>query len=429
MADPDPVADPVADDPTERARAAAMDRADPLRGFRDQVLRTDPDLVYLDGNSLGMLPLATGDRLRRAVYDEWGAQLVRGWQHWDSLPTDVGDRLGDLVGAAPGQVVLADNISVNLFKLAWAAFDAQPGRKVLITDARNFPSDRYVLDGAARLRKGQLRLVPSDPVHGLKPEHLAPFLADDVALVALSHVDYRSGAVNDVAGLTEYVHRSGAFMLWDLAHSAGSVPVGLDAAGAEFAVGCTYKYLNAGPGSPGFLYVRQDLQQQLSNPVQGWWGHEDFFDMDSPFRPSPGIGRFQTGSPNILGITAVDEAVKQLAAAGIDRLRAKSMALTSYLVELADVWLTPLGFSLASPREPAARGGHVVLAHVDAYRICQAAIEAGVVGDVRQPNLLRLAPAPLTTSFLDVWEGMRRIRDVVAAGRHLELPAERGRVT
>lgn len=414
---------------TDRSRAVALDAADPLRGFRDQVLRADPELVYLDGNSLGMLPLASVDRLRRAIGDEWGQELVRGWQHWEQLPTQVGDRLGGLVGAAPGQVVVADNISVNLFKLAWAAFDALPGRKVLVTDARNFPSDRYVLDGAARLRKGQLRLVPTDPVDGVTAAALAPYLADDVALVALSHVDYRSGALADMAGITEHVHRSGAHMLWDLAHSAGSVPVDLDGSGADYAVGCTYKYLNSGPGSPAFLYVRRDLQPTLQNPVQGWWSAESSFDMDAPYLPSSGIERFQTGSPNILGLNAVDAAVEQLTEAGIDRLRAKSVALTSYLVELADAWLAPLGFSLASPRDAAARGGHVVLAHADAYRIGEAVVAAKVVGDVRPPNLLRLAPAPLTTSFLDVWEGMRRIRDVVASGRHLELPTERARVT
>lgn len=416
-------------DATARSRALALDAEDPLRSFRDQVLRADPDLVYLDGNSLGMLPLASVDRIRRVVNDEWGRELVRGWQRWDQWPVEVGDRLGGLVGAGPGQVVLTDTISVNLFKLAWAAFDALPGRKVLVTDAANFPSDRYVLEGAARMRKGQLRLVPSDPVHGVTVDHLAPYLADDVALVALSHVDYRSGAVADLSAITQQVQATGGFMLWDLAHSAGSVPVNLDAIGADLAVGCTYKYLNAGPGAPGYLYVRRGLQDRLANPIQGWWGHADPFDMDAPYRPAPGVARFQTGTPSVPGVAAVDEGVRLLVEAGIQRLRSKSKALTAYLVELADVWLAPLGLTLASPRDPEARGGHVVLAHDDAYRIGRAALEAGVVGDVRPPNLLRLCPAPLTTSYLDVWEGLGRIRDVVGSGRHLALPPDRGRVT
>jgi kynureninase len=414
---------------TDRSRARRLDADDPLRGFRDQVLRADPELVYLDGNSLGMLPLAAADRVRRLVNEQWGAELVRGWQHWDSLPVEVGDRIGGLIGAAPGQVVATDTISVNLFKLAWAAFDALPARTTLVTEAGNFPSDRYVLEGAARTRGGELRLVAADPVHGLTADDLAPHLDDDVALVSLSHVDYRSGALADVIAITDLVHRAGAFVLWDLAHSAGSVPVRLDDSGAEFAVGCTYKYLNAGPGSPAYLYVRRDLQEQLRNPIQGWWGHEDMFDMDAPYRPAPGVARFQTGTPSIPGLAAADEGVRQLADAGIDRLRGKSMALTSYLVELADAWLAPLGFALASPRDPSARGGHVVLAHEDAYRIGEAIVGAKVIGDVRPPNLLRLAPAPLTTSFEDVWEGMRRIREVVAAGRHLDLPRQRSRVT
>ncbi|MDH5279412.1 MAG: kynureninase [Actinomycetota bacterium] len=410
-------------------RPAALDADDPLRRFRDQVLRADPELVYLDGNSLGMLPLAAADRLRRVVNEQWGGELVRGWQHWDRLPVEVGDRIGGLVGAAPGQVVATDTISVNVFKLACAALDARPGRTVLVTDAGNFPSDRYVLDGVARLLGGELRLVSGDPMSGLTVDDLAPHLTDDVALVALSHVDYRGGAVADLAGITDAVHRAGALVLWDLAHSAGSVPVGLDDVGADFAVGCTYKYLNAGPGSPAYLYVRRDLQEHLRNPIQGWWGHEDMFDMDAPYRPAAGVARFQTGTPAIPGLVAADEGVRMLAEAGVDRLRAKSMALTSYLVELADAWLAPLGFSLASPRDAAARGGHVVLAHDDAYRIGEAMVRAKVIGDVRPPNLLRLAPAPLTTSFGEVWEGMRRIRDLVADGRHLELPRERSRVT
>lgn len=412
-----------------RAWAEQQDAADELADFRDQFYRPDPDLLYLDGNSLGMLPTSTQQRLHSFVDDEWGGDLVRGWQRWDELPLAAGDRVGELIGAASGQVVVTDSISVNLYKLAVAALEAQPGRKVLVTDASNFPSDRYVLQGAAERRKGQLRQVPIDSVEGVTVDGLHTYLADDVAMVALSHVDYRSSTIARIAEITEQAHRAGALVLWDLAHSAGAVPVDLDALGVDLAVGCTYKYLNAGPGAPAFLYVRKDLQERLRNPIQGWWGVADPFDMDAPFAPADGIARWQTGTPPIAGVVAVHESASMLADAGISRLRAKSVALTEYLIALSDVWLAPLGFTVASTRESARRGGHVVLAHDEAYRIGQAAVGAGVIGDVRPPNLLRLAPVPLSTSFADVWEAMARLRDLVASGAHLALPAERRRVT
>ena len=409
--------------------AQRQDAADVLAPFRDRVYRPDDDLIYLDGNSLGMLPVSTRERLHRLIDDEWGRELVRGWQHWEALPLTVGDRIGALIGAAPGQVVVCDSISVNLYKLAVAALEAQPGRKVLVTDSGNFPSDRYVLQGAAERRKGQLRLVPTDPQRGVNPDNVHTYLADDVAMVTFSHVDYRSAAINDVVALTEQAHRAGALVLWQLAHSVGSVPIDLDALGADFAVGCTYKYLNAGPGSPGFLYVRRDLQERLTNPIQGWWSAADPFDMDAPYSPASGIGRWQTGTPPVPGLVAADEGAALMAEAGMDRLRAKSMRLTEYLVTLTDSWLAPLGFTVASTRDQNLRGGHVVLAHDEAYRISLAAAAAGVVGDARPPNLLRLSPAPLTTSFTDVWEAMARLRDLVASQAHLALPAERARVT
>lgn len=412
-----------------QSSAQQQDAADELAAFRDRVYRPDPELLYLDGNSLGMLPMATRDRMHRLIDEEWGRDLVRGWQQWATLPLDVGDRIGTLIGAAPGQVVVCDSISVNLYKLAVASLEAQPGRKVLVTDTGNFPSDRYVLQGAAERRKGQLRLVPTDPVLGVRPDNVHTYLADDVALVAFSHVDYRSAAINDVVALTEQAHRAGALVLWDLAHSLGSVPIDLDAVGVDLAVGCTYKYLNAGPGAPAFLYVRRDLQERLTNPIQGWWSAADPFDMEASYTPATGIGRWQTGTAPIPGLVGVDEGARLLAEAGVDRLRQKSIRLTDYLIALADAWLTPLGFAVASTRDPQRRGGHVVLANDEAYRISLAAAAAGVVGDARPPNLLRLTPAPLTTSFVDVWEAMSRLRDLVASSAHLALPAQRARVT
>jgi kynureninase len=254
-------------------------------------------------------------------------------------------------------------------------------------------------------------------------------LADDVALVSFSHVDYRSGAIADAQEITEKAHAAGALVLWDLSHSTGAVPIDLDAIGADLAVGCTYKYLNAGPGAPGFMYVRRELQERLSNPIQGWWSARDMFDMDAAYEPASGIGRFLTGTPGVLGLVAVDEGAAMIAEAGVAKLRAKSVQLTEYLIELSDAWLSPLGFSVMSPRDPTNRGGHVVLAHEDAYRLSTACAQAGVIGDARPPNLLRLAPAPITTSFVDVWQAMSRIRDVVASDAHRALSEQRPRVT
>ena len=410
---------------------------DELAALREQVVRHDPALIYLDGNSLGMLPAASRQRLARVVDDEWGGELVRGWSHWSELSADVGDRLGrELLGSAAGQVVVCDSISVNLYKLATAALHHarrhDPGRRVLVTDASTFPTDRYVLGAVAEQTGATVREVVPHPVDGVTPDRLAEALAPgDVALVVLQLVDYRSAALLDLDATTAQVHEAGALVLWQLAHAAGAVPVDLDAAGADLAVGCTYKYLDAGPGAPGFLHVAAALtvDDAFVSPIPGWWGAHDPFDMDAPYRPAAEASRFLAGSPPVLGLVAVDEGVRLLAEAGIDRLRAASVHLTERLVALADEQLAPLGFALASPREPSRRGGHVVLSHPEAYRIGAAAVARGVVGDVRPPDLLRLAPVPLAVDEAGLVEGIARLRDLVAAGEHLDLPARRARVT
>ncbi len=403
---------------TDEEYAAALDATYPLADARARLVRADPDLVYLDGNSLGPLPARTRDRLATFVDDEWGRDLVRGWQRWIDLPGQVGDRLGAaLLGAAPGQVLVADSVTVNLYKLAWAALDASPPeRRVIVTTDREFPTDAYVLTAVAEQLGGSIR------------SHDGP-LDDDVALVVRSHVDYRSGEIADVAAITAEAHAAGARMLWDVSHSVGSVPIDLDGAEVDFAVGCTYKYLCAGPGAPAFLYVRQGLADELRTPIPGWFGHRDQFAMTSDYVPAAGVTRFLAGTPPVAGLVAVDAGVELIAGVGIDVLRAASMALTTYLVGLAEEWLAPLGFRLASPRDATDRGGHIVLAHPDAYAISAALIaEGGVVADVRPPDLLRLAPVPLVTSFADVREGVRRIRDLVASRAYRDA-RPRGRVT
>jgi kynureninase len=412
----------VANSPVDRSFAEERDAADPLAGFRDRFARDDPSLIYLDGNSLGMLPLATAERISKVVRGGWGRGLIRSWGHWADLPRRAGDLLGHhLLGAAPGQIVVCDNTTVNLYKLARAAVGARPGRGAIVTDDDNFPTDRYVLAGVAAERGGDLRMIHTDIDHGVSAEAVGAAVDAGTALVCLSHVAYRSGALADMAQITRTVHDRGALMLWDLCHSAGAVPVELDGCGADLAVGCTYKYLNAGPGAPAFLYVRNDLQEQLRQPVQGWFGQRDQFAMGPAYDPVPGIGQFMTGTPDIIGTAAVQEGVSLLAEAGIEALRDKGMRLTDYLIDLADAWLASLGFSLASPRDATRRGSHVCLHHPQATQIGEALTVAGVIGDLRVPDRLRLGPAPITTSFTDVWDAADTIRRI-AGGKEVTRP-------
>jgi kynureninase len=407
-------------DLTGREYAEKLDAADELAALRDEFVITDPDLIYLNGNSLGRLPRATAGRLRDAVEGEWAGELVRGWRRWLDLPTRVGDALGEhLLGAAPGQVAICDSTSLNLYKLAGAALEARPERRVIVTDDDNFPSDRYVLQGLAAQRGLELRLVASDPVTGPLPEVLAEALDADVALLSLSHVAYRSAALADMSGVTAMAHEVGALVLWDLCHSVGAVPISLDATGVDLAAGCTHKYLNAGPGAPAFLYVCSELQQKVRQPIWGWFGQQERSVSGPAYDPVPDIRRFLVSSPSVLGMYAVEEGVSLLARAGIERLRAKGMAMTDYLIALADVWLVPSGFDLASPPSAAQRGSHVALRHPDAYRICRAWFDqAGVVADFRPPDRLRIGPAPMATRFVDVWDALDRLRRLVEAGEY-----------
>jgi kynureninase len=413
----------------DRSGAERLDDADPLARFRDRFV-LDESLIYLDGNSLGPLPRATQARVSEVVAREWGGGLVRSWGHWIELPRQAGDLIGEhLIGAAPGQAAVCDSTTVNLYKLACAALEARPGRGVIVTDDDNFPTDRYVLQGVAAQRGCELRLVSTDLDRGLSEDALRHAVDDRTALVCLSHVAYRSGALADMARITRIVHEAGALVLWDLCHSAGAVPVQLDRSGADLAVGCTYKYLNAGPGAPAFLYVRRELQQELRQPVWGWFGQRDQFEMGPEYNPAPGIGQFLTGTPEIIGTAAVEEGARLLAEAGIGRLRAKSTALTGYLIELADAWLAPCGITVASPRGGRQRGAHVTLAHPQAWQISQALIRQNVIGDYRTPDRLRLGPAPAYTRFTDVWDALDALRRIMADRGYLDLPAARSVVT
>jgi kynureninase len=399
----------------ERAYAEELDAADPLAGFRERFVLDDPGLIYLNGNSLGALPRATLRRIEAVIRQEWGAALARSWDHWVDLPGRAGDLVGELTGAAPGQVVVADNTTVNLYKLACAAIDARPGRTALVTDRDNFPSDRYVLEGIAAQRGLELRMLDTDIDQGLDAGQVQAAVGADTALVSLSHVAYRSGALADMAAVTEIAHQAGALMLWDLCHSVGAVPVELDRCDVDLAVGCTYKYLNAGPGAPAFLYVAARLTEELRQPIWGWFSQRDQFAMGPAYDPAAGIAKFATGTPSIPGTAAVEESTRLLLEAGLAPLRAKSMQLTGYLVELGEAWLEPLGCALATPRDGARRGGHVTSSHPRAKQITERLAAAGIVTDYRTPDRFRFGLSPLTTRFTDVWTAAGAARDLVKA--------------
>jgi kynureninase len=407
--------------------AEALDHADPLARFRDEFVFEEGGPIYLDGNSLGRLPRRTREALGELV-EQWSAALVRGWQEWIELPVDVGDLLAEAVlGARPGEVIVTDSVTVNLYKLAGAALSARPGRTVVVSDVDNFPTDRYVLAGLAP----ELRLFEADPVEGPTVADVeAACAGGDVALVALSHVAYRSGARADLPAITKAAHAAGALVLWDLSHSAGAVPVDLEEHGVDLAIGCTYKYLNAGPGAPAFLYVRSELQEELRTPIQGWFGQRDQFAMERPYEPAEGVARFLAGSPQVFGLVAVRAGAELVAEAGIDAIAAKGGALTAYAMELHDSLLAPLGVEVGTPRDPARRGAHVSFRHAEAWRTCRALIErAGVIPDYRGPDTVRFGFPPLYTRFADVRDAVERLRGVLEREEYLEVDPALTRVT
>ena len=402
-------------DPTSLERALALDAADPLAMFRGRFAASESGLVYLDGNSLGRPPLAAIDAVTRLAEREWAGELIRGWDHWLDAPLRVGDLLATgILGAAPGEVAVTDSTTVNLFRLASAALDAQPGRRAIAIASEEFPTDRYVVEGLAAERDLEIRWLADDPVEGASMAEIERVIDDDLALLVLSHVNYRSAAIVDMAAVTARARAAGALVLWDLSHSAGAIPVELEASGADLAVGCTYKYLNGGPGAPAYLYVRGALQDELRPPIQGWFAQGEQFEMGPRFDRRAGIGGWLVGTPGMLGLAAAEAAIGLLAEAGIEGIRAKGVALTSYAVELLDGWLVQLGCSLGSPRDPARRGSHISIRHPDARRLTRALIDRGVIPDFRAPDSIRIGLSPLTTSFEDVHRGLGALREFLA---------------
>ena len=414
--------------PRTRQEAVEADRLDPLAPYRDIFLVEPQGPIYLDGNSLGRQPRAAAAAVA-AFLRQWAGELVGGWEHWAEMPGEVGDRIGRLVGAAPGQLVVSDSTTVNLYKLAVAVLDGAPGRTAIVGDANDFPTVRYVLQGVAAREGRRLVLIDSDPVEGFDPGGLAGVVSDDVALVCLSGVNYRSGAVADMAAVNETVRRTGALTLWDLSHAAGVLPVELDATGTDLAVGCGYKYLNGGPGAPAWLYVRAGLQASLRQPVWGWWGQEDQFAMKDAYDPVTTVGRFLAGTPAVLGMVALDVGIAPLLAAGRQALWDKTRRLVDLLAARAEHLLLPLGARVASPTDPGRRGGHLAVAHPDAWPATRLLIDRGlVVPDFRPPDVLRLGPVALYTSYVEVWDAAERIASVLA-DPVVQRPVAKRRVT
>ncbi|HEU4755224.1 MAG TPA: aminotransferase class V-fold PLP-dependent enzyme [Agromyces sp.] len=396
-----------------------MDRADGLAHYRKRFVGADSDLVYFDGNSLGRPPAAAIARVERFMREEWGGRLIRGWDEaWLQLPYEIGDQIGRaVIEAKAGQTVIGDSTTVLLYKLARAAVDAQlardPQRREIVVDRDNFPTDRYVLEGIARESGCHLRWIDVDLTRGVSSEQLAAAVGPTTALVVLNHVSYRSAYLADAQELTRIAHDAGALVLWDLCHSAGSVPVHADRWEFDLAVGCTYKYLNGGPGSPAFAYVRDDLHAVLQQPIQGWFGTADLFAMGPEYVPARGIRRFVSGTSPISAMIAMQETLAMIEEAGMAAVRAKSLALTSFAIDVADEWLGPLGVTLGTPRDPEERGGHVILQH-DAMREVTARLwQRDVVPDYRDVGGLRVGLAPLSTSFEEVHRGLDATRIVL----------------
>ena len=392
--------------PRDLAAVRDWDASDPLRAFRER-FDLPPNVVYLDGNSLGALPRATRQRIARVVADEWGAGLIRSWNEcdWIRAPRRVGDKIAGLIGAAPGEVIVADSTSANLFKLIHAALAARPGRRELLSEPGNFPSDLYVIDGA--LRDMADRSARLEPAH-----RLIDCIGEDTALVVLTHVHYKSAAMHDMRAITARAHEKGALVLWDLSHSAGALHVDLDACNADFAVGCGYKYLNGGPGAPAFLFVARRHLASCRSPLSGWMGHERPFDFVDGYAPATGIERFLCGTPPILGLLSLECGVDLLLEAGTVALQAKSQQLCQLFIGLVQEMCGDQ-LQLLSPADPRQRGSHVAYAHPNGYAVMRALIDRGVIGDFRAPDILRFGFAPLYTRYEDVWHAVATLRDVL----------------
>lgn len=398
-----------------RTEAQSLDAADPLAGFRSRYLpQTDEVVAYLDGNSLGRPLAAIAEVWSDFAGQQWAGRLIRGWtEGWMELPETVGDELAAAaLGAAPGQTVIADSTTVNFYKAVRAALNLRPGRRKIVVDRDNFPTNRYVVESLARDLDLDIVWLRGTDSGGISPDDVTAVLDEHTAVVTLSHIAYHSGYLADMQAVTAAAHAVGALVVWDLCHSVGSVPIRLDDWDVDFAVGCTYKFVGAGPGAPAFSYVAVRHHAHLDQPIWGWLGRKDAFEMEQGYLPAPGIRSMISGTPSVLGILAVREGAGIIAEAGIDRIRAKVIGLTEMVIALTDEWLVPAGFALASPREKDRRGGHVSVERADARELCARLIDVGVLPDFRAPDAIRIGLSPLPTTFTEVWDAMAVIRDL-----------------
>lgn len=419
--------------PIDAAYAAQLDAQDPLAQFRERFVIADSDLIYMDGNSLGRLPRATLPLAENIITHQWGERLIRSWNEgWFDTPERVGAKIAQLIGAQPDEVIVADSTSINLFKLAVAALRNQYGRLHILTDNLNFPSDLYILQGAIDLlgQQHQLDIVPSpDDIYGPVAELYAR-LDSQVALLTLSHTVFKSGYTYDMAAITKAAHEVGTLVLWDLSHSVGAMPIDVAATQVDLAIGCTYKYLNGGPGAPAFLYIRRDLQERLSNPIAGWMGQKNLFSFEQIYQAATGLRGFLTGTPPVISLSLIETGVDLLLEAGLDKLRAKSEQQSSYLIALWETLLKPLDFSLNSPLDVQQRGSHISLGHTEGLRIDLALLnDMNVLPDFRAPDNIRLGIAPLYTSFHDIHATVMRLQQIVSEKRYEKYPNETPIVT
>ena len=428
---------------TLRSFAEKLDLADPLAHYKEQFVITDPNLCYLDGNSLGRLPKKTIEVINHFLLNEWAPELVDGWSHWIDQAQPAGNLLArSALGTTDGQTLVCDTTSVNFYQLCMAALKARPGRKTVIIDSANFPTDRYILAGIAEQFGLNLITLNNDGMGGpgavnvehdcelISAEELEKHLSDDVAFVTLQAIHYRSGGRPDIKGITDVARKHGALVIWDCSHAAGAIDLQFDANGVDLAVGCTYKYGNSGPGSPGWMFIRTELQDQLRIPIQGWFSNDRQFEMGPFYEKAEGIRGFQIASPSIIGIRGVEVAFEMIAEAGIERIQDKAAKGTDLMIELFDAWLAPLGFTLGTPRDSKKRGGHIIVIHQDAKQIAVALRKLkNVIPDYREPGAIRLAISPLATSYTEVFDGLERLRDLVSSGDYKKVQLDGNRVT
>lgn len=420
----------------DRSYAIELDANDPLGHYREQFVNTKPDMCYLDGNSLGRLPKKTIESINNFMINEWGENVVEGWAEWIDQAQKTGNLIGRAtLGAAEGQVLACDTTSVNFFQLCGAALAARPGRKTIIVDAANFPTDRYILQGLAK-QHGLTLITIDNESDGtaeherITPEILEPYLSEDVAFVTFEVIQYRSGARTDIKAITDLTRKYGALTIWDASHAVGAIEMNFDKNGVDLAVGCTYKYGNSGPGAPAWLYVSHRIQKELQVPIQGWFAQADQFEMGPVFEKSEDIRGFQIASPSIMGLRCIDTAFGMIEEAGIDLIAQKCAIGTQMMIDLYDAWLKDLGFTLNTSRDALKRGGHISLIHPEAKKIAVGLrVISNVIPDYRAPNSIRLAIAPLPTSYVEVWDGLNRLRELVHSKKYLEVEEGGSRVT